>query len=87
MGTAHLFTVVSLLMKAHADDDPVLESTKRIVSLLERVILFPELAHFTDDVRVLLDEAKCQVSRCTILSIRGVVTASAVTYMYVLHLL
>ena len=59
--TYHLLTLASLLVKVHSDQETTRVSLKRIVTLLERAILFPELAELRGALQVLLDEAKCQV--------------------------
>ena len=60
--TVHLITLVSLLLKLHTDEDTVRECARRIVSLLEKIILIPELAEVKNELLSLLNEAKCQVS-------------------------
>ena len=59
--TARLLTMVSLVIMAHSDKDPV--DMRRIVGLLGKVVLFPELQTCRDEVEGLLEEAKCQVIR------------------------
>ena len=59
--THHLLTMVSLLLKAHAEEGTVRVNLRRLVVLLERVILFPELAGQRDKLHSLIIEAKCQV--------------------------
>ena len=59
--TAHLITVVALLLKTHLDDDTMREYAQRVVSLLEKIVLIPELAELKGEILRLLDEAKCQV--------------------------
>ena len=59
--TCHLLTLASLLVKVHSDQETTRASLKRIVTLLERAILFRELAELRGALQVLLDEAKCQV--------------------------
>lgn len=63
--TSHLYIVASLLMKAHSDE-PVLDVSKRIIRLLQNIMLFPELASLRDEMQALLDEAKCQVRTRTV---------------------
>ena len=59
--TVHLVILVSLLLKLHTDEDTVRECAQKIVNLLEKLILVPELADFKDELLHFLNEAKCQV--------------------------
>ena len=57
--TAQIFAVVSLLMKVHSEEDAM--DLKGIVSLLEKMVLFPELESHRREMQGFLEEAKCQV--------------------------
>lgn len=59
--SCRLLTLTSLLVKIHGEEEAVGENMRRIVTLLERAIVFPELAELADQLQDLLDEAKCQV--------------------------
>ena len=59
--TCRLLTLASLLVKVHGDEEAVGVNMKGIVVLLEKAIVFPELAELADQLQDLLDEAKCQV--------------------------
>ena len=62
--TVILMIVISLLMRAHSEDD-LDRCTKGIVTLLKKLAPSPELAGFRNELQGLLDEAKCQVRSTT----------------------
>ena len=61
--TIRLIVVVALVMRLNSDDCP--NEMKKVVSYIERMLLFPEWKGLVDSLQLLSDEAKCQVTNFT----------------------
>ena len=59
--TSRLLTLVSLMVKVNADVETMAANLERIVTLLGKMVLFPEMVGVRERLLGLLDEGKCQV--------------------------
>lgn len=58
--TTLLLTVVSLMVKLHAEEETVRKCLQRIVALLQMIVI-PEMGKAEERLQEFLEEAKCQV--------------------------